>query len=234
MTSSVSRSALIRWSIVVGLLGGVAIFFVFGLGHGLSLPALKAHRQALDSYGRRHPVLLAGDFIVIYVVSTALSMPVAEILTVAAGALFGLVEGVFLASFAASIGSTLAFCASRYVFRDVLRRRWGARLQVIDANMRHGAAAYLFIMRLIPAIPFFVVNLLMGVTEMPVRTFYWVSQLGMLPATLIYVNAGTALATLHTLSDILSLRLLGSLLLLGVAPLLVRWVRVRTQATSSP
>ena len=228
----IRRATVLRSVILVGVLGAAIGVFALGVNHGLSLRALKSHRQELMTFDRASPVKFAAEFFVAYVVLTALSIPAAEILTAAAGALFGLSEGVLLASFASSIGSTLAFCASRYVVRDAVRNRLGRSLRAVNAGVSGGGAAYLFTLRLIPAIPFFVVNLLMGLTEIPVRTFYWVSQIGMLPATLVYVNAGTQLATLHSLSDILSLRLLGSFLLLGFLPLLVRWIRARTQVKS--
>ncbi len=221
------KTILIRSLIILALLGAVTAFFVLGVHDELTLQALKARQHVLDEYGRVHPITLAAGFFFTYVVVTALSIPAAEILTAAAGALFGLLEGALLASFASSIGSTLAFFASRYLFRDAVQFRLGGRLRAVNAGMRREGAAYLFTLRLIPAIPFFVVNLVMGLTELPARTFYWVSQIGMLPATLVYVNAGTQLATVHSLSDILSLRLLGSFLLLGLAPLLARWILAR-------
>ena len=224
MPRSTSKAILIRSAIIVGLLGAVGAFFFLGIQNEFTLQALKMRQHLLDAYGQAHPIRLAAGFFLTNVVITALSIPATELLTAAAGALFGLIEGALLASFASSVGSTLAFFISRYVFRDAVRRRLGKRLSMVSAGIGREGAAYLFTLRLIPAIPFFAVNLLMGMTELPARTFYWVSQIGMLPATLIYVNAGTQLATLHTLSDILSVRLLGSFLLLGLTPLLAQWI----------
>jgi len=233
MVRSTYKTILVRSLIVVGLLGAVAAFFAFGLPHEFTLQALKARQHALDGYRQAHPIMLAVTFFATYVAVTALSLPAAELMTAAAGAVFGLLEGTLLASFASSIGSTLAFLASRYVLRDVVHRHLDRRLHAVNEGMRREGAAYLLGLRLIPVIPFFVVNLLMGLTKLPLRTFYWVSQIGMLPATLLYVNAGTQLAALHSLSDILSPRLLGSFLLLGLGTLMVRWILARRRTRRS-
>ncbi|GAC1495858.1 MAG: bifunctional TVP38/TMEM64 family protein/FAD-dependent oxidoreductase [Steroidobacteraceae bacterium] len=225
-----NKTFFIRLLIVLALLGAIVAFFAFGLEHQLSLDALKARQNDLDGYARAHPVSLAAGFFLVYVVFTALSLPAAALLTAAAGALFGLWEGTLLVSFASSIGATLAFLASRYVFRDAVQRRFGKRLRAVNEGMQHEGGVYLFTLRLVPAIPFFAVNLLMGLTQLPVRTFYWVSQIGMLAATVVFVNAGTQLASLHSLSGILSPRLLGSFLLLGVLPILARWILARFKA----
>lgn len=224
-----SRTTILRWLIVIGLSGAVAVFFALGWQHLFTLAALKAQLLALNAFRQTHPWLLGGGFFLLYVVVTALSLPVATVLTLAGGALFGLLEGTLLVSFASSIGATLAFLASRFVFRDTVQQRFGRRLGGINEGMRREGALYLFTLRLVPVIPFFVVNLLMGLTTLPARTFYWVSQLGMLAATVVFVNAGTQLASLQSLSDILSPRIIGSFVLLGVFPLLARrvvaWVK---------
>lgn len=225
-----NKTILIRSLIVFGLLGAIVAFFAFGLEHQLSLDALKARQHDLDGYAHAHPVSLAAGFFLVYVAFAALSLPAAALLTAAAGALFGLWEGTLLVSFASSIGATLAFLASRYVFRDAVQRRFGKRLRAINEGMQHEGGVYLFTLRLVPAIPFVAVNLLMGLTQLPVRTFYWVSQIGMLAATVVFVNAGTQLASLHSLSGILSPRLLGSFLLLGLLPLFARWILARIKA----
>ncbi|MDE2155226.1 MAG: FAD-dependent oxidoreductase [Xanthomonadaceae bacterium] len=225
-----NKTTLIRWLIVIGLLGAVAAFFALGLQHQFTLDALKARQHALDGFRQAHPWLLATAFFLVYVAFTALSLPAATLLTLAAGAVFGLLEGSLLVSFASSIGATLSFLASRFVFRDAVQQRFGKRLQAIDKGMRREGALYLFTLRLVPVIPFFVVNLLMGLTALPVRTFYWVSQVGMLAATLVFVNAGTQLASLQSLSGILSPRIIGSFVLLGVFPLLARWIVDRVKA----
>ena len=214
----------IRWLIAFVLLGTVVAFFALGLQHQLSLEALRARQHALAVFGQAHPVWFAAGFFLLYVTATALSLPVASLLALAAGATFGLLEGIVLVSFASTMGATLAFLASRFVLRDAVQQRFGKRLIAVNEGMRRDGAFYLFTLHVMPVIPFFVVNLVMGLTTLPVRTFYWVSQLGMLAATVIFVNAGTQLSSLHSLSDILSPRIIGSLVLLGVFPLLARWI----------
>jgi pyruvate/2-oxoglutarate dehydrogenase complex dihydrolipoamide dehydrogenase (E3) component/uncharacterized membrane protein YdjX (TVP38/TMEM64 family) len=225
-----SSTTLIRWLLLFVLLGAVVAFFALGLQHQLNLGALKAQQQALEGFRQTHPLALALGFFLVYVAVTALSLPVATVLTLAGGALFGLLEGTILISFASSIGATLAFLASRFVFGAAVQRRFGQRLAAINEGVSREGALYLFTLRLVPVFPFFVVNLLMGLTTLPVRTFYWVSQLGMLAATVVFVNAGTQLASVDSLSGIVSPRLLGSFVLLGVFPLLARWIVARVKA----
>ena len=225
-----NKTTLIRSLIVIGLLGAVIAFFALGLQHQFNLEALKTRQHALAGYRQAHPWLLAAIFFMVYVAFAALSLPAATLLTLAGGALFGLLEGTLLVSFASSMGATLAFLASRYVFRDTVQRRFGKRLRPVNEGMQREGALYLFTLRLVPVIPFFVVNLVMGLTTLPVRTFYWVSQVGMLAATVVFVNAGTQLAGLHSLSGIVSPRILGSFVLLGVFPLLARWLVARVKA----
>ena len=151
----------------------------------------------------------------LYIAVTGLSLPGAAVLTLAGGAVFGVLLGTLIVSFASSIGATLAFLAARFLFRDWVKSRFSARLQSIDDGVRRDGAFYLFTLRLVPVFPFFMINLAMGLTPMKVRTFYWVSQVGMLAGTLVYVNAGTQLAKLDSLSGILSPALLGSFVLAG-------------------
>ncbi len=224
------NTTLIRWVIVIGLLGAVVAFFALGWQHQFTLDALKARQHALDGYRQAHPWATAGGFFLLYVLFAALSLPAATLLTLAAGAVFGLLEGSVLVSFASSIGATLSFLASRFVLRDTVQQRFGKRLAAINQGMQREGAFYLFTLRLVPVIPFFVVNLVMGLTTLPVRTFYWVSQVGMLAATVVFVNAGTQLASLQSLSGILSPRIIGSFALLGVFPLLARWIVARVKA----
>ncbi|HEY8585670.1 MAG TPA: FAD-dependent oxidoreductase [Rhodanobacter sp.] len=224
------RRTLIRWLVVVALLGAVVAFFALGMQHQLDLQMLKTRQHELDAYRMAHPLLLAGGFLLVYVAVTALSLPAATLLTLAAGAVFGLLEGTVLVSFASSIGATLAFLASRFVLRDTVQQRFGKSLASINAGVERDGALYLFTLRLVPVIPFFVVNLAMGLTRLPARTFYWVSQLGMLAATVVFVNAGTQLANLESLSGILSPGIIGSLVLLGVFPLLARKLVDRVKA----
>ena len=197
----------------------IAAFFVFDLGRFLSLEALKAQQEGLRSYADRHPLQSAAIFFGIYVAATALSIPGATILTLGAGAVFGLWHGLLIVSFASSVGATLAFLAARFLLRDTVTRRFGDRLKSIDQGIQRDGAFYLFTLRLVPLFPFFLINLLMGLTALPARTFYWVSQLGMLAGTAVYVNAGTQLAQINSLRGILSPGLLLSFALLGIFPL---------------
>ncbi len=221
------QSSWWRGLLLVLLLAAIAAFFVAGLQHELSLAALKLRQVELAAFQVAHPLLLAGLYFVFYVLVTALSLPGAAVMTLAGGVLFGLLEGTVLVSFASTFGATLAFLSSRFLFRAAVQRRFGERLQIIDAGVKREGALYLFGLRLVPLFPFFAINLLLGLTSMRVRTFYWVSQLGMLSMTLVYVNAGTRLANIHSLSGMLSPGLLLSLVLVGVFPILARWVVVR-------
>jgi uncharacterized membrane protein YdjX (TVP38/TMEM64 family) len=154
----------------------VAAFFAFDLGRYLDLEALKARQQGLQAYADLHPLKSAAIFFGIYVAATALSIPGAVILTLGAGAVFGLWKGLLIVSFASSIGATLAFLAARFLLRDLVMRRFGERLKAMDQGIARDGAFYLFTLRLVPLFPFFLINLLMGLTALPARTFYWVSQ----------------------------------------------------------
>ncbi|WOA32246.1 FAD-dependent oxidoreductase [Alloalcanivorax xenomutans] len=200
----------------------VAAFFLFDLGQYLSLDYLKSQQAAFQELAGEHPLRVLGGFFVLYVLVTALSLPGAAILTLAAGALFGFWWALLLVSFASSLGATLAFLASRFLFQDAVQQRFGERLKKINAGVEKDGAFYLFTLRLIPVFPFFVINLLMGLTPIRTGTFYWVSQLGMLAGTAVYVNAGTQLGQLESLSGILSPGLIGAFALLGLFPWLAR------------
>ncbi|HJV91819.1 MAG TPA: FAD-dependent oxidoreductase [Azonexus sp.] len=200
----------------------IAAFFVFDLGQYLNLQTLKDQQAAIETLQARHPLLTVASYFVLYVIATALSIPGAALLTLAGGAAFGLLWGTVIVSFASTLGATLAFLISRFLLRDWVSQRFGQRLAAIDDGVRREGGFYLFTLRLVPAFPFFLVNLLLGLTAMKARTFYWVSQLGMLAGTVVYVNAGTQLARLDSLSGILSPGLLGSFALLGIFPLIAR------------
>ena len=214
-----SRNKLL---LILALLGALVAFFALDLGRFLSLDAIRAQQATLAALYAERPALVIGAYLLVYIAVTALSLPGATVLTLAGGAVFGLLVGTLLTSFASSIGATLAFLGSRYLFRDLVTRKFGARLAAVDAGLAKDGAYYLFTLRLVPLVPFFVINLLMGLTRMKVATFYWVSQLGMLAGTLVYVNAGTELARIDSLRGILSPGLLGSLVLLGLFPLVAR------------
>jgi pyruvate/2-oxoglutarate dehydrogenase complex dihydrolipoamide dehydrogenase (E3) component/uncharacterized membrane protein YdjX (TVP38/TMEM64 family) len=200
----------------------VAAYLVFDLGRYLSLDYLKNSQSAFAALYADRPLAVAAGFFALYVLVTAVSFPGAAILTLGGGAVFGLGWGLLLVSFASSVGATLAFLAARFVLRDGLQARFGTRLAEINRGIEKDGAFYLFTLRLIPVVPFFVINLVMGLTRMKAATFYWVSQVGMLAGTAVYVNAGTQLAQLDSLKGILSPGLLGSFVLLGVFPLLAR------------
>ena len=203
---------------------GTAAFFFFDLGRFLSLDYLKQSQASFEALYAAEPLTVSLSYFALYVVATALSIPGAAILTLAGGAIFGLWWGTLLVSFASSLGATLAFLVSRFVLRDSIEAKFGKRLAEINRGIEKDGAFYLFTLRLIPVVPFFVINLVMGLTKMRALTFYAVSQIGMLAGTLVYVNAGTQLAQIDSLQGILSPALLGSFVLLGVFPLIAKWI----------
>ena len=200
----------------------VAGFFYFDLHQLLTLDGLKSGLTQFEEWRSASPVLVTGGFLLLYIVVTALSLPGAVIMTLAAGALFGLVLGTVIVSFASSIGATLAFLASRYLLQSTVQKRFGDRLKAFNEGVEKDGAFYLFTLRLVPVFPFFLINLVMGLTKLRAFTFYWASQLGMLVGTVIYVNAGTQLGQLESLSGILSPSLLFSFVLLGLLPLMAK------------
>jgi pyruvate/2-oxoglutarate dehydrogenase complex dihydrolipoamide dehydrogenase (E3) component/uncharacterized membrane protein YdjX (TVP38/TMEM64 family) len=200
----------------------IAAFFALDLGRYFSLAYLKSSQAEFAQLYESRPAFVIGAYFAGYVAVAALSLPGAAILTLAGGAVFGLLVGTIIVSFASSIGATLAFLAARFVLRDSVQGRFGARLAEIDKGVEKEGAFYLFTLRLVPLVPFFVVNLLMGLTKMKTGTYYWVSQLGMLLGTVAYVNAGTQLAKIDSLKGILSPALIGSFVLLGVFPILAK------------
>jgi len=210
--------------LILLVLAALISFFAFDLNQYLSLESLKSSQSAFAELYAASPWLVGSVFFLFYVAVTALSLPGAAIMTLAAGALFGLTTGTLLVSFASSIGATLAFLASRFLFRDAVQQRFGDKLKAMNEGIARDGAFYLFTLRLVPVFPFFLINLLVGLTPLRAVTFYWVSQLGMLAGTLVYVNAGTQLAAIDSLSGILSPGLLASFVLLGIFPLLARKV----------
>ncbi|HEU0098937.1 MAG TPA: FAD-dependent oxidoreductase [Allosphingosinicella sp.] len=200
----------------------IAAFFLFDLGAYLTLASLKARQAELAALVAANPAAAVAAFFLLYVAVTALSLPGAAIMTLAAGAIFGLWEGTLIVSFASTIGASLAFLSSRYLLRDWVKARFGGRVAAIDRGIAKDGAFYLLTLRLIPAFPFFLINLAMGLTAIRLATFALVSQIGMLPGTIVYVNAGTRLAAIESTSDILSPALIGSFVLLGLFPLLAR------------
>lgn len=219
--AATKRPAVRRVAQVLLVVAIVALL-VAGWRHGVSLQTLNNSRDTLAALNAARPLAFAAAFFGLYVVATAISLPVAELMTVAAGVLFGLFEGTVLVSFASTLGATLAMLSSRFLFRDWVRRHAGERLQRMDRGVARDGAYYLFSLRLVPAIPFFLINLLAGLIPMKLRTFWWISQIGMLPATLVYVVAGTQLGEVTSLSGLLSPRLIGALVLIALLPWLAR------------
>jgi pyruvate/2-oxoglutarate dehydrogenase complex dihydrolipoamide dehydrogenase (E3) component/uncharacterized membrane protein YdjX (TVP38/TMEM64 family) len=197
-------------------------FFALDLGRFFSLDYFKSQQAAIEAYRAAHPGLTAGIFFAVYVAVTGLSLPGAAILTLAGGAIFGLLWGAVIVSFASTLGATLAFLVARFALRDWVQSQFGVRLKAINAGIEKEGGFYLFTLRLIPIFPFFVVNLVMGLTPIRAWTFCWVSQIGMLAGTLVYVNAGTQVARIDSLRGILSPGLLISFALLGVFPLIAQ------------
>jgi pyruvate/2-oxoglutarate dehydrogenase complex dihydrolipoamide dehydrogenase (E3) component/uncharacterized membrane protein YdjX (TVP38/TMEM64 family) len=202
----------------------VIAYFSLDLGQYFSLDFLRSQHDYIESAVSRNPWQSAGVYFAAYVAVAALSLPGAALMTLAGGAIFGLLWGTVIVSFASSVGATLAFLVSRFLLRDWVEARFGQRLQAINDGVQREGAFYLFTLRLIPMIPFFLVNLLFGLTAMKARTFYGVSQLGMLAGTVVYVNAGTQLAGIESLAGIVSPPLLASFALLGLFPLIARRV----------
>ena len=206
------------------LLGAFALAFILLPPGTLSLDVIKTHQQSLLTQVEHAPLRSALTYFVIYVVVSALSIPGAAILTLLGGALFSLWEGVLLVSFASTLGATLAMLASRYLLRDGVQRRFTLQMKTVNAGMARDGAGYLFALRLMPLFPFFLVNLLMGLTRITVRRYWWVSQVAMLPATVVFLNAGRELGRVTSLRDILSPGLLFAFTLLGLFPLATRWL----------
>ena len=211
-----------KLALIAALAALVVAFFAFDLDQTLTLAALKAHQARFAALHAEFPLSTAAAFFALYVIVTALSLPGAAIMTLAGGALFGFTTGLVLISFASSLGATLAFLASRYLFRDAVLARFGPRMKALDEGIKREGAFYLFALRLVPVFPFFLINLLMGLTALPARRFYWVSQLGMLAGTAVYVNAGTQLAQIDSLGGILSPGLIASFALLGIFPFVAK------------
>lgn len=200
----------------------ISLFIYYDLQQYLNLETLKQQQETFNTLKLDSPVLVTFTFFFGYILITALSLPGAAILTLAAGALFGLAQGLLLVSFASTIGATLAFLASRYLFKDTVQNKFGKNLQAFNEGIEKDGALYLFTLRLVPAVPFFVVNLLMGLTPIRTFTYYWVSQIGMLAGTAVFVNAGTQLGKINSLSEILSFNLILSFALLGIFPIVAK------------
>lgn len=217
-----SKKACQRIVIILGLVALIVVFKFFRLEQYFSLSYLKTSKEFFTSLYSQHQVKVTGAYMLIYIVATALSLPGAVVLTLAGGALFGFVVGTVVVSFASTMGATLACFVSRFVLRDWVEKKFGDKLVNVNRGIQKEGTFYLFTMRLIPVFPFFVINLLMGLTNMSLVTFYWVSQVGMLPGTMVYINAGRELAKIDSLSGILSPTLLISFAILGLFPITVK------------
>ncbi|MBL8511321.1 MAG: FAD-dependent oxidoreductase [Betaproteobacteria bacterium] len=213
------KSKLLVFLIILAL---VAAFFIFDLGRFFSLDYFKSQQAVINTYYQNNPYQTALLFFAIYVTATAVSFPGAAVLTLVAGAIFGLVWGTVLVSVASTLGATLAFLASRFLLRDSIQAKFGDKLKAINEGVAKEGGFYLFTLRLVPAFPFFVINLVMGLTAMKTWTFFWVSQLGMFLGTVVYVNAGTELAKITSLKGILSPGLIGAFVLLGIFPIIAK------------
>jgi pyruvate/2-oxoglutarate dehydrogenase complex dihydrolipoamide dehydrogenase (E3) component/uncharacterized membrane protein YdjX (TVP38/TMEM64 family) len=211
-----------RILILLVAIGLLTIFFSFDLHQKMTLEGLKSGLVQLHAWRDAEPLQMTLGYFFLYVLTTALSLPGALVLTLAGGAIFGFVQGFVLVSFASTVGATLAFLAARYVLRDWVQQRFGEKLKPMNDGIEKEGAFYLFTLRLVPVFPFFLINLLMGLTKMRTLTYYWVSQVGMLAGTVIYVNAGTQLAAIDSLKGIVSLPIFLSLAALGLFPLITK------------
>jgi uncharacterized membrane protein YdjX (TVP38/TMEM64 family) len=205
--------------IIIVIAGVIIAFKIFNIGRYLSLAYIKESQQNFLSMYAAHRIAVISGYMAIYILSAALSLPGAAVLTIVAGALFGLVTGTVIVSFASTIGATLACFVSRFLLRDWVQGKFGNRISKVNEGIEKEGAFYLFTLRLIPIFPFWLINLAMGVTKMRLITFFWVSQIGMLAGTIVYVNAGKELAKIDSLKGILSPGLIISFVLLGIFPL---------------
>ena len=208
---------------ILGLLVGLIIsFFQFDLGKYLTLDYLKSQQDQFSEYYQENPLTTIAVYMAVYIISTAVSFPGASLLTLLGGGLFGLVNGTIIVSFASTIGATLAFLTARFILRDWVQDKFKKQLKSVNAGIEREGAFYLFTLRLIPIVPFFVVNLVMGLTPMKTWTYFWVSQVGMFAGTVVYVNAGTQLAQIESLKGILSPSLILSFCILGLFPIITK------------
>ncbi len=217
-----NKKLAFRLGVAAGILGGLVLFRILNLGDYLSLDYIRASEERFRILYEKNRILVIAAYMFVYVISTSLSLPGGTVLTLAGGALFGFWAGVLIVSFASTLGATLACIVSRFLLRDWVQGKFGDRLRAVNEGLAREGAFYLFTMRLIALFPFWVINLVMGVTKIPLWTFYWVSQVGMLPGTALYVNAGKELAKIDSVSGILSPSLIISFAILGLFPLGVK------------
>jgi uncharacterized membrane protein YdjX (TVP38/TMEM64 family) len=208
-----AKKKLILAAIVAVL---ISLFFVFDLGRFLTLESLKANRDALTVFYQKNRFVMAGAFIAVYIIQTALSLPGAAVLSLAAGAIFGAVMGTLYVNIGATVGATLAFLVARYLFHDVIQNKFGARLEKMNRELEARSFNYLLFLRLVPVFPFFLINLGAGLTRMSLRTFFLGTMVGIIPGSFVFCNAGASLATITSMSEVASPRVLGSFALLGL------------------
>ena len=228
------KTKIILAAIFAALFGA---FFYFDLQQYISLQSLKEQKDALQQLYLTSPVTISAAYFVVYVMVAALALPAAAIITLAGGAIFGFWHGLILVSFASSIGATIAFVLTRFLFHDTVQNKFGNQLEAVNKGIENEGAFYVFGMRLVPLFPFVVVNSLLALTKLKATTFYWASQLGMLVGTAVFVNAGTQLAEIESLGDILSLNLILSFILLGVFPIIAKhalsWLKKNKQTENN-
>ena len=208
--------------LLIGVAALIAAFFIFDLGRFFNLDYIKSQQAVIANYYQANPVQTGLIFFAVYVAVTALSLPGAAIMTLVAGAIFGLIWGVVIVSFASSIGAMLAFLVARFLLRDSIQAKFGDKLKAFNAGVEKEGAFYLFTLRLVPAFPFFMINVVMGLTTMKALTFFWVSQLGMLAGTIVFVFAGQKLSEITSLKGILSPGLIGAFVLIGILPIIAK------------
>lgn len=209
-----------KWALVASIALAVGAFFFFDLGRFLTLASLKANRARLEELRAAHAFLVAAAFVLVYIVQTACSLPGAAVLSLASGAIFGVVRGTLYVVAGATVGAVLAFLAGRTLLRDRVTARLGGRMEAIDRGLRDSGFFYLLFLRLVPVFPFFLVNLACGVTALPLRTYALGTLIGIVPGSVVYVNAGASLAAIESVSRVASPRVLGSFALLGLFALL--------------
>ena len=223
--------------ILVAFAAVVAAFYVFDLGKYLTLESLKANRALLTSLRMEHAFPFAVAFVLIYIVQTAFSLPGAAILSLAAGAIFGVLQGTLFVVAGATIGAILAFLVSRTLLREWVVMKFGGRMEGIDRGLRENGLSYLLFLRLVPAFPFFLVNLACGVTGLPLRTYALGTLFGIMPGSLVFVNAGASLAAIESVRQVASPRVLGSFALLGLfalLPTIINAVKKRREGSGLP
>lgn len=229
------QSGMIKKLAIVAVIATlIACYFIFDLGQYFSLEYLKASREKFQNLYAEHTFAVIGMYFLVYVTATALALPAATVITLAGGALFGLWTGVIVVSFASTIGASMAFLVARYLLKDWVQTRFGDKLSKINQGIEEDGAFYLFTLRLIPVFPFFVINTVIALTPMRLFTYYWVSQIGMFPATIVYVNAGKELGQIDSLSGLLSPSLIVSFAILGLFPLVMKkalgWYQLRRKS----